>query len=700
MSANEKIRNTHLERKAMVYARQSTLKQLQEHRESTARQYALKERALKLGFPEHRVEVIDDDLGKSGSSSDWRVGFQRLAEEVAHGRVGAIFALEVSRLSRSSADWHRLLELCALTDVVIVDEQAVYCPNDYNDRLLLGLKGQMSEAEQYWMRLRLHGGMLAKARRGELFFLPAAGYVWDAASSRFRFDPDERVQRAVRLVFERFRLDGSAYAVGRYFARSGLELPSAALRSRELRWLKPRVSHIYCMLKNPIYAGAYVFGRNESRLGLVDGKLRRRKTTKLQQSAWKVCIKDRHPGYITWEEFTANQQKLSENRTSMSSTPVRSAAREGRGLLQGLVLCGRCGRRMHTRYPGDGQRSVYQCRPNFIAASPVCFGIAGQSVDRAVEKLFLDAMQPPELELSLAVAREAQAQAGELDHQWKLRLERLRYDVKVAERRYKAVDAENRVVARTLEREWEEKLREAQQAEAEHAQLRQREKVELSDEDRRRVLSLAKNLEQVWRAKSTTHAERKNLLRMLIRAVTLKPVDVPKTLRVQVLWQTGAVSELTLPRRDKYDSKLTPPEATRAVRELFNKKMNDAQIVSALNRREVPRLSGASWDVFAVQRIRYQHGWYTGSSKSNPQPKRRADGSYSTHGVAARLRVSMSTVRCWLESGLLEKSEGGGGPGRPLWFKLDDAIIRRLKSALSRRSSSPEVLQVKEGHYA
>jgi DNA invertase Pin-like site-specific DNA recombinase len=687
MSANEKIRSTHLERKAMVYARQSTLKQLQEHRESTARQYALKERALNLGFPEHRVEVIDDDLGQSGSSSDWRVGFQRLAEEVAHGRVGAIFALEVSRLSRSSADWHRLLELCALTDVVIIDEQAVYCPNDYNDRLLLGLKGQMSEAEQYWMRLRLHGGMLAKARRGELFFFPAAGYVWDAASARFRFDPDERVQRAVRLVFERFRLDGSAYAVGRYIAQSGLELPSVALMSRELRWIKPRVSHIYCMLKNPIYAGAYVFGRNESRLGLVDGKLRRRKTTKLQPAAWKVCIKDRHPGYITWEEFTANQQKLSENRTSMSSTPVRGAAREGRGLLQGLVLCGRCGRRMNTRYPGDGQRSVYQCRPNIIAASSVCFSIAGQRIDGAVEKLFLDAMQPPELELSLAVAREAQAQGSELERQWKLRVERLRYDVKMAERRYKAVDAENRVVARTLEREWEEKLREVQQAEAEHEHLRQQEKVELSEEDRRRVLSLARNLKQVWRAKSTTHAERKNLLRMLIREVTLKPVDVPKTLRVQVLWQTGAVSELTLPRRDKYDGQVTPPEVTHAVRELFAKKMNDAKIATELSRRGLLRVSGGDWDVAAVQRIRYAQGLHARSRKGHPAPTQRGDGLYSTYGVAQRFGVTMSAVRCWIESGLLEKHDGGGGPGRPLWFKLDDDVVQRLKNALGQRSS-------------
>ena len=273
---SDKIRPTHLDRRAVVYLRQSDPKQVREHRESTARQYALHERAVALGWPAERVQVIDEDLGQSGTSAQWRLGFQGLAEDVAHGRVGAIFGLEVARLARSSADCHRLLELCGLADVLIIDEQSVFTPRDFNDRLLLGLKGTMSEAELYWMRLRLDGAKLHKARRGELYFVPASGYAWDPGTARFRFDPDEQVQRTVQLVFERFRLDGSAYGVARSFARHGLTLPARDVPTRQLRWGPPRQTLIRSILHNPIYAGAYVYGRSEERLGLVNGQLRRR----------------------------------------------------------------------------------------------------------------------------------------------------------------------------------------------------------------------------------------------------------------------------------------------------------------------------------------------------------------------------------------------------------------------------------------
>ena len=334
----------------------------------------------------------------------------------------------------------------------------------------------MSEAEQYWMRLRLEGGRPSKARRGELFFCPPAGYEWDGAALRFRFDPDEHVQRAVRLVLERFRLDGSAYAVARYFADHQLKLPARNLPARELRWVPPRHTLVLSILHNPIYAGVYVFGRTEERMGLVDGKLRRRRKRKLPRDSWKSCIKDQHPAYIGWEEFTANQSKLEENRTYRQSVTTRGAAREGEALLQGLALCGRCGRRMSTRYPGNKHRGHYQCRPNHVNLGPTCFAVASESIDRAVEELFLSVVQPPEIELALAVACEAERQGKEVDQQWKLQLERLRYEAQLAERRYKAVDPDNRVVARTLEREWNEKLDEIEQAEREHAHVRQRTK--------------------------------------------------------------------------------------------------------------------------------------------------------------------------------------------------------------------------------
>jgi DNA invertase Pin-like site-specific DNA recombinase len=689
---NDKIQRTHLERRAVVYLRQSTLKQVHEHRESTSRQYALHDHAIELGWPHEQIDVIDDDLGQSGASTGWRTGFQRMAEGVAHGRVGALFALEVSRLTRSSADWHRLLELCGLADVVIVDEQAVYLPRDYNDRLLLGMKGQFAEAEQYWMRLRLEGGRLSKARRGELYFHPPAGYDWDAARSRFRFDADERVQRAVRLVFERFRLDGSAYAVVRYFVRHALKMPARMVPAREAQWVPPRESLVLRMLHNPMYAGAYVFGRHEERMGLVEGELRRRHKRTMAPEAWKSCLRDHHPAYISWEEFMANQRKIEDNRTHHPSADKRGAAREGRALLQGLALCGRCGRRMSTRYRGGDRHGQYQCRPPNTGGD-VCFSVTAGAIDEAVAKLLLEVVQPPEIELGLAVVREVERQAGEVERQWKLRLDRARYDAQLAERRYKAVDPDNRVVARNLEGEWEEKLRAIEEIEREYQDVRRREKVELGDKDRARILSLSKDLSSVWHAPTTTEAERKNLLRMVVSDATLSPVEVPARLtRIQVRWGTGAVSDFTVPRRSPGEGRLPSPEVMPLLRALFAGGTKDAEIAVELNRRDLRTGAGKHWDEPAVQRVRYHHGLHRVSAKARRPLDQRADGLYSIHGVAARLQVKPGRVRYWVSSGLLQAVEGGG-TGHVKWFTLDEDTVTRLEEAKTRhRGPSEDVL--------
>jgi DNA invertase Pin-like site-specific DNA recombinase len=680
---NEKIRASHLERRAIVYLRQSTLKQVHEHRESTARQYALRQRAVALGWDERQIEVIDDDLGQSGASAEGRQGFQRLAEGVAHGRVGAIFALEVSRLSRSSADWHQLLQLCGLADVLLIDEQAVYAPNDYNDRLLLGLKGTMSEAELYWMRLRLEGGRLSKARRGELFMTPPAGYEWDAETRRFRFDSDEQVQRAIRLIFERFRIDGTANGVARYFLQHGLKMPGHdAPGTQPISWREANTSIVLRMLHSPVYAGAYVFGRTEERLGLVGGKVRRRQVKRFPQEDWKTCLRDHHPAYISWEEFMANVQKLRDNRTNLRSGDPRGAVREGHALLQGLVLCGRCGHRMHVDYHGPRCRAAYSCCPKPGAAA--CWNLPATPVDQAVAKLFLEAMTPAGIELGLAVVRETERQAGEIERQWQLRRERLRYEAQLAERRYKAIDPDNRVIARTLEREWNDKLAELEEFDREHQQVRQYEKIELTREDRARILSLAKDLPAVWNAKTTTHAERKNLLRMVVQEVTLSPIDVPQRMtRVQVLWQTGATSDFTVPRKDKYVATMTSPEALAVLRRLFAEQKTDVEIAKELNRRGLKTGVGRRWDSDAVRRIRYYHEMYREAKTVRRAPDRRADGLYSVHGVAACIDVPPSVVRYWATHGVLEP-EKHGGPGRPYWFVLDRATIERLKKVRAK----------------
>jgi DNA invertase Pin-like site-specific DNA recombinase len=686
-----KIEATHVTRRAVVYLRQSTMKQVHEHKESTARQYALQERAIELGWAPEDVDVIDEDLGQSGSGASWRTGFQRLAEDVARGRVGAIFALEVSRLARSSADWHRLLDLCGLADAVIADERTIYAPRDYNDRLLLGLHGTMSEAEQHWMRLRLEGGRLNKARRGEYHFRLPAGYEWDPATQRPRFDPDEQVQRAIRLVFERFRLDGSAYRTARYFAERGLQIPARDRSSQQVLWVPAGAQRVLAILHNPLYSGAYVYGRKEERRALVDGEVRRRHQRRFAQKDWKVCLRDRHPAYIDWDEYMANEEKLRSNRTGLGSAGPSGAGREGHALLQGLALCGRCGRRMSTHYTDGGPRAVYQCRPDIIRDRDggLCWSVPARAIDREVEHIFLDAVSLPEVELSLEVLRTVEQQSSEVDRQWALRIERARYEARLAERRYKGVDPDNRVVARSLEREWNDKLVNLEVLEREREALRKQERLELTAEDQRQILALAKNLPAVWRADTTTHADRKNLLRMLIREVTLSPVEVPERQTwIQVLWQTGAVSDLVVPRPDIYSAQATSSSALIALHELVKTAQTDTEIADELNRRGLRTGYGRPWDTAAVRRLRYSQGLQRPTTSGRRTPDQREDGLYSVHGVARRLGVTPGQVRNWVTKGHLEPADGGGGPGSPLWFELDAKTTKALAERARRTKAA------------
>ncbi len=689
---NDKIQRTHLDRRAVVYLRQSTVLQVRVHRESTLRQYDLRERALSLGWAPDAVDTIDEDLGHSGSSTEGRTGFQRLAHDVAHGRVGAIFALEVSRLARSSADWHRLLDLCRLADVLIVDEQTVYAPRQYDDQLLLGLKGTMAEAELVWLRLRLQGGLLNKARRGELRVQPATGYRWDASTQRLRLDPDEAVRNAIALLFERFRVEGSAQGVCRFFARSGLRIPAIGLATAETRWVPPRPAYVVTLLHNPVYAGAYVFGRRRVRTELVAGQIRPNHVTYLPQKEWAVFLPGHHPGYITWEEFMANQEKLNQNRSNHRTPEQRGAAREGAALLQGLVLCGRCGQRMRPEYPrrSDGPRYVCRSPKEQLGIPEDCWSLAGLAVDAAVAGLFLEVASPPGIELGLAVARQAEQQAGEVDRQWRLRLDQAVYEAKLAERRYKAIDPDNRVVARTLEREWEEKLRALEEAEAAHRAVRQAEKVELSNADRARILDLACDLPRVWAAETTTPAQRKTLLRTLVREVTLGPVDLPvRATRIQVLWVTGSVSDFLVERPRGGGWNATDDEALAIIRERVLRGEGDEEIATALNAASRGTGTGRPWTAQLVYLLRSKRRIHAPNwTPSNvSRPDRRADGLWSVNGVMRRFGVSRATVAAWVADGRLVPTEGGG-KGITRWF--DDEAIARME-ALSGVFANPEI---------
>lgn len=667
---SDKIRPTHLQRLAAVYVRQSTMRQVFEHPESNRRQHdALSTRALELGWPESSILFIDKDLGQSSvDPARRRADFDHLNALVAQGSVGAIFALEVSRLARSSPEWQRLMDLCGVADVLIADEQTVYHPADPNDRMTLGIKGVMSEAELSWLKHRMHGARVSKALRGDYHLPDATGYVWDRSTSRWKLDPDEEVQRMMRLVFERFRIEHSGYGVVRYFERHGMRLPARRMNEASMQWSKPEPHRILAILHNPVYAGAYTYGRHVRRAELLDGQVVHR-THRVPVSEWRVVLHDHHPAYISWEEFMTNQRILSDNRRADRAPEQHGAAHRGEALLQGLVLCGRCGHRMQVHYDGEGR--LYRCTlPRF------CWSIAAPPIELAVQKLFLEALQPDAITLGLAMVEEVEHQQAALDQQWSLRLEHARYEVRLAERRYKSVDPEHRTVARTLEREWNAKLCELDQLEREHSEAQARDRLVLTPGDRDHITELSRDVPRLWSAVTTTVAQRKAMLRTLIREVCLTPVEAPSSTRVRLLWQTGAISELVVAR--ERGARRVIPATDEKLRALVAAGMSATQVAQALNEAHLWNARQHAWTRLAVLAYCHYHRVPHPVRRALTQPEQRPDGSYSMRGVARHLHVGVATVRYWIAQGWLTSVEGGGR-GRPRWFQLDEATLAHLK---------------------
>ncbi len=481
---NSKVLKTHLERRAFVYLRQSTPQQVEFNCESTERQYALADRAQLLGWDVSQIQIIDGDLGKSGRTTTGREDFHQLMAAVGLGEVGAVFALEASRFSRSQADWHKLLDICALTDTLVIDHDGVYNPNDFNDRVLLGFKGTWSHTELHGMRLRLQGAKLNKAKKGELRTAPPTGYVYDPDGCLI-FDPDESVVAVIRLVFRQFRLLGTAFKVMRYFALNQIPFPRRLWRPGEigtLHWGSVNHSRITAILHNPTYTGTYVYGRRRSLPVIESGQIVRVKTQQLPQEEWKVMIHASHTAYIGWEEYLENSEQLTRNHTSGISDGQLGTPREGSALLQGLVICGKCGRRMSPRYYGTGgQRASYECNQQRKQDGQVgtCWTVAAAAIDAALASHVLEAITQENLDISLAVLNELDQQAAELEHQWQLKIERARYEAERACRQFDAVEPENRLVARTLERRWNEKLQQLAELEGAYAQAQQVQRLEL-----------------------------------------------------------------------------------------------------------------------------------------------------------------------------------------------------------------------------
>ena len=575
---SSKIQLDHLQRQAYIYIRQSTLQQVYQHQESERRQYALQEQAIALGWSHSALVVVDQDQGLSGQN-EARPGFQRLMAAVSGGQVGAILCLEASRLSRRSSAWHALIEVCAWQNTLLIDEEGVYDPNLTNDRLVLGLRGLVGENELDTLRRRLQVSREDKARRGELRLHPPTGFGHDSEGG-FQLDPDEQVQGAVRLFFAQFRRSGNASAVTRYFHRHNLLFPTrhfGGVKDGEVSWKPLSYGRTLYVLHDPIYAGAYVYGRHAHSRQRKPRAKQGQTEVRLPPEQWLVLIWDAFKGYISREEYEANQHRLRANRPGPTSG---GAARSGAALLSGQVICGRCGRPMRVAYQGtDGQYVFYICYPDKPQGQyHTCQRVPGNDVDQSVAQVILEALTAAEIELSLQVLDEIAQQRETLQRQWQRRLERAQYEVDLARRRYQQVEPENRLVTRTLEREWEERLATLAQVEQAYAIAQQQSLLVLSEQERERLLALACDLPALWDAETTTLAERKDLLRLLIADVTLTRQNAD--ILVQLRWVTNEMEQWTVPLPQR--GVRTIPVVLERIREM-TPDYTDAEIARRLN---------------------------------------------------------------------------------------------------------------------
>ena len=685
-----KITEQHRRRAAYIYIRQSTMGQVRHHQESTQRQYALKDKVLALGWEENQIRVLDRDLGQSGAQTSGREDFKTLVADVSMGQVGAVVALEASRLARSSADWHRLIEICGLTATVLMDEDGCYDPADFNDGLLLGLKGTMSQAELHFIRARLEGGRRNKATRGALR-LPLPVGLCHGDEGRTTVDPDEQVQGAVRLLLGTFHRTGSAYAVMQHFARQGLKFPKR-LRGGptpgKLVWGPLGHARVLAVLRNPAYSGTYVFGRYRmAKELLADGQVAAcRKLTPL--ASWLVTIQDHHAGYLSWQQYLQHQELLARNRTHGSRTMLSGPSREGRALLQGLLLCRACGGRVGVRYAGEGGRYArYECdnaKRGGLAQKP-CLALSSGVVDEVVSKRALEVLEPAQIELAIEAASQLERRDEAVLKQWRMRIEQAEYDARLAERRYEEVDPSNRLVAGTLETRWEEALHKLEELQRQREELLGTQTRVVTPEQRARVLALAQDLPRLWNAPSTSARDRKRMLRLLIEDITVEPDPQRRAVVLHLRWRGGVCEDIPVD---------LPPEKIRTSSVLLNRireltpTARDAQIASILNEEGLRTARGKPFTRARVWTIR--RGQEVAAAAG------RTYGELSVAEVAARLAVTNRQVRDWLALGKLEARTVG--PNKRRWICLTAENEARLRAELAETPAlSPESATIESG---
>jgi DNA invertase Pin-like site-specific DNA recombinase len=677
-----KVTATHLRRKAFLYIRQSTLRQVTENQESTRRQYALRERATALGWPPEQIIVVDCDLGISGASAD-RAGFQQLVAEVGMGHAGIVLGLEVSRLARNSTDWHRLLEICALTQTLILDEDGLYDPTEYNDRLLLGLKGTLSEAELHLLRARMQGGLLAKARRGALRIGLPVGLVYDDAG-QVGLHPDAQVQQTLRLFFRTFFRTGSACATVKHFSDHHLTFPAPArpgVHTDEVIWGRLTLSRAVRLLHNPRYAGAFSYGRRHCR----KQPHGRPRTTQVPRDQWHALLLDVHPGYLSWEEYERIQQQLRASALAFGLERRHAPPREGPALLQGLARCGRCGVRMAVRYHARHGRLVpdYVCHIRTLQyRDPACQVIPGGEVDAAVGRLLVDTMTPMTVELTLAVQAELETRRDETDRLRRQSLERAQYEVDRTRRRYLQVDPANRLVAATLEASWNEHLQALEDLQARVDRERAADRATFDEATTQRIRALAASFPAVWHHPATPDRERKRMMALLVADVTLTRTDEQITMGVR--FRGGATTTVCVPAPlTPWRKRQTHPRALARARDLLTTQTH-AQVAAQLNAEGFITGAGAPFDAAAIGWLARRWGLTTYRRHLE------AVGSLTTRELAAQLGIGESEVRRrWREGQLCGAKYDGKGAYLFAPLTQQPAAIQALAARKQPRSDQP-----------
>lgn len=680
-NALSKITQQHLSKAAYVYIRQSTLSQLIHNQESTQRQYELAERANRLGWPKREVYIIDEDLAKSGASADLRHGFQQLLAEISLGRVGIVISLEAARLARNCSDWYKLLELCSIFGTLIADFELVYDPRLYHDRLLLGLAGMMSEAELHHIRMRVYEGLKHKAERGELKLSLPVG-LERLRSGEIVLHTDEEIQARIKLIFDKFKELASARAVVKYLRKHLLNVPSRPKlgpEPHEVIWVAASARSIYHILKNPAYAGAYVYGRTKldptrHRQGIPKSGL-----VVLPIEEWQVCIKDFYPAYISWQQYLGNQQVLNTNQYRYEQGKI-GATRTGQLLLQGIVLCGKCGARVCVRYPGVKRYPYYICCRNAKERGERnCQGFSAVRIDAFIEEQILNALEPDKIEIALAAFKELEREDKVVKKQWLLKIERAKYQATRAQRQYDSIEPENRLVARNLEKNWEEKLRELQKIEQEYENWINQYSQTITEENKQQLLELGENLPKIWYANTTSSADKKKIVRLVIKEVIVDRSREKEKIWIQINWQTGAISQhwLNFPS-ERYSEMLEIDSLKQRLSELKAEARSDENIARILNSEGYKASRGAKITSSTVFNLRQK--WNIESSKRNIG-QNWEDGSYTLEAVATLFGVTSSTIYSWIKRGIIDAHQVSKYSS---WkISLSEQDIANLKDYLS-----------------